>query len=191
VPVRTVGNNASTIVRAHSAPPLVNHPTNMVAMMRLSLLLVAAAILSSGADALLVRLGSRPNFLVRDMANSPLKTSLQKCVDDPTMQYMPHDFSIGHRGAALHYPEVSVTAAAAAAPGLEVSPERFANASFSLLFAQHLCSRFTIGCDATTQVFSKRSFASHVHIGRCCTTINCMLERLTLSPRDLSSTLKL
>jgi hypothetical protein len=75
-------------------------------MLGIVLLLVAAAAFFGRADALPVRLGPRPGFLVADMADSALKTSLQKCLDDPAMEYKPHDFSIGHRGAPLLFPEV-------------------------------------------------------------------------------------
>jgi glycerophosphoryl diester phosphodiesterase len=49
-----------------------------------------------------VQLGPRPYYLVEDMADSPLKTQLQKCTQRPIKQT---DFSIGHRGAALQFPE--------------------------------------------------------------------------------------
>jgi glycerophosphoryl diester phosphodiesterase len=39
------------------------------------------------------------------MADSTLKTALSACIEDDTMVMHPHDFSIGHRGAALHFPE--------------------------------------------------------------------------------------
>jgi len=39
------------------------------------------------------------------MADSPLKTALSACIEDDTMVLHPHDFSIGHRGAALQFPE--------------------------------------------------------------------------------------
>ncbi len=49
-----------------------------------------------------VQLGPRPFFLVNDMANSPLKTKLLSCSAGP---FEKTDFSIGHRGAALQFPE--------------------------------------------------------------------------------------
>jgi glycerophosphoryl diester phosphodiesterase len=49
-----------------------------------------------------VQLGPRPFYLVDDMEDSPLKTELQKCSDGP---FKRSDFSIGHRGAALQFPE--------------------------------------------------------------------------------------
>ncbi|MCX7094359.1 MAG: glycerophosphodiester phosphodiesterase family protein [Methylobacter sp.] len=51
-----------------------------------------------------VQLGPRPFFLVDDMENSPLKTKLQQCSKGP---FFKTDFSIGHRGAALQFPEHS------------------------------------------------------------------------------------
>lgn len=49
-----------------------------------------------------VQLGPRPFFLVRDMDESPLKTTLGQCTEGP---FEASDFSIGHRGAALQFPE--------------------------------------------------------------------------------------
>lgn len=48
------------------------------------------------------QLGPRPFFLVEDMAQSPLKTQLQHCAKGP---FKSSKFSIGHRGAALQFPE--------------------------------------------------------------------------------------
>ena len=49
-----------------------------------------------------VQLGPRPFFLINDMADSSLKRKLQACVGKDVR---PRDFSIGHRGAALQFPE--------------------------------------------------------------------------------------
>jgi glycerophosphoryl diester phosphodiesterase len=51
-----------------------------------------------------VQLGPRPFFLVNDMADSPLKRELQACADR-TQVYRRSAFSIGHRGAAMMFPE--------------------------------------------------------------------------------------
>jgi glycerophosphoryl diester phosphodiesterase len=51
-----------------------------------------------------VQLGPRPFFLVNDMADSPLKQRLQACAAQ-RQTYQRSDFSIGHRGAALQFPE--------------------------------------------------------------------------------------
>lgn len=50
------------------------------------------------------QLGPRPFFLVEDMADGPLKRELQACAAN-TSVYQRSNFSIGHRGAALQFPE--------------------------------------------------------------------------------------
>jgi glycerophosphoryl diester phosphodiesterase len=50
-----------------------------------------------------VQLGPRPFFLVEDMAESPLKAELQACARRGGFRSTL--FSIGHRGAALQFPE--------------------------------------------------------------------------------------
>jgi glycerophosphoryl diester phosphodiesterase len=49
-----------------------------------------------------VQLGPRPFFLVNDMEDSRLKRELLSCAGGP---FKRTDFSIGHRGAALQFPE--------------------------------------------------------------------------------------
>ena len=49
-----------------------------------------------------VQLGPRPFFLVNDMKDSKLKDKLLSCSDGP---FTKTDFAIGHRGAALQFPE--------------------------------------------------------------------------------------
>ena len=49
-----------------------------------------------------VQLGPRPFFLVEDMTDSKLKKKLQNCADKPIKK---SNFSIGHRGAGLQFPE--------------------------------------------------------------------------------------
>jgi len=49
-----------------------------------------------------IQLGPRPFFLVEDMKPSDLKTALQQCASGP---FYKSEFSIGHRGAALQFPE--------------------------------------------------------------------------------------
>lgn len=50
------------------------------------------------------QLGPRPFFLVNDMAPSALKTRLQACAASRT-DYTRREFAIGHRGAAMQFPE--------------------------------------------------------------------------------------
>ena len=49
-----------------------------------------------------VQVGPRPFFLVNDMEQGPLKEELQECSNGP---FVRSDFSIGHRGAAMQFPE--------------------------------------------------------------------------------------
>lgn len=49
-----------------------------------------------------IQLGPRPFFLVDDMDESALKDKLTSCSNGP---FKKSDFSIGHRGAAMQFPE--------------------------------------------------------------------------------------
>lgn len=49
-----------------------------------------------------VQVGPRPYFLVNNMDNSPLKSTLQRCAKG---SFKKTDFSIGHRGAPMQFPE--------------------------------------------------------------------------------------
>lgn len=51
-----------------------------------------------------VELGPRPYYLVEDMDEGPLKQALQECSNQRKPQHTS-DFSIGHRGAPLQFPE--------------------------------------------------------------------------------------
>ncbi|MET0378680.1 MAG: glycerophosphodiester phosphodiesterase family protein [Spongiibacteraceae bacterium] len=59
-----------------------------------------------------IQLGPRPLYLVEGMDDGPLKDRLQQCEAGP---FYRTDFSIGHRGAALQFPEHSDVSYAAAA----------------------------------------------------------------------------
>ena len=59
-----------------------------------------------------VELGPRPFFLVEGMKDSHLKRRLKRCEDGPFYQT---DFSIGHRGAPMQFPEHTVESNKAAA----------------------------------------------------------------------------
>lgn len=48
------------------------------------------------------QLGPRPFFLINDMDHGPLKKKLESCETGP---FKKSDFSIGHRGAPLQFPE--------------------------------------------------------------------------------------
>lgn len=51
-----------------------------------------------------IQVGVRPYYLINDMQASPLKTKLQNCSEGP---FKKSEFSIGHRGAAMQFPEHS------------------------------------------------------------------------------------
>ena len=56
----------------------------------------------AASDGRAIQLGPRPFFLVNDMEDGPLKEELLSCAEGP---FKRTDFSIGHRGAALQFPE--------------------------------------------------------------------------------------
>ena len=69
--------------------------------------LLLASILPAAADDIALpreaQLGPRPFYLVDKMKDGPLKQRLSQC----TGPFHKTDFSIGHRGAALEFPEHS------------------------------------------------------------------------------------
>jgi len=70
-------------------------------MLRLSLLLTTL-IPTSAIAADTIQLGPRPAYLIDQMKDGPLKQKLASCAD---MTFTKNDFSIGHRGAAMMFPE--------------------------------------------------------------------------------------
>src|SRR5262245_46891052 len=68
----------------------------------LLMILGGSASVSLAGQAGNVQIGPRPYFLVNDMDDGPLKSKLQSCFETPLKKT---DFSIGHRGAALQFPE--------------------------------------------------------------------------------------
>lgn len=74
-----------------------------IATLALGSLCAALPVLSQ-AEAINVQVGVRPYFLVDDMSPGPLKKRLSSlsCQEGP---FHKTDFSIGHRGAALQFPE--------------------------------------------------------------------------------------
>lgn len=63
---------------------------------------LACTILTSAAFAADVELGPRPFYLIDQMKQSELKEKLLAC---SAMDFKKSDFSIGHRGAAMQFPE--------------------------------------------------------------------------------------
>ena len=77
---------------------------NIVPSLALALLSLHAASVFAQPSAPFtnIQVGQRPYFLTADMSPSPLKDKLQSCANGP---FVKTDFSIGHRGAALMFPE--------------------------------------------------------------------------------------
>ncbi|MBE0530702.1 MAG: glycerophosphodiester phosphodiesterase [Rhodospirillales bacterium] len=75
-------------------------------------LAVLAAWTVQSAYADVVELGPRPDFLIHQMKESPLKSKLLACAD---RSVQPKKFSIGHRGAPLMFPEHTAESYRAAA----------------------------------------------------------------------------
>lgn len=76
--------------------------------------LLALTLFATGvvAQELVIQLGPRPYYLVDDMDAGPLKTSLAQC---KVQEFKKSDFSIGHRGASMQFPEHTKEAYLAAA----------------------------------------------------------------------------
>ncbi|PKF77524.1 glycerophosphodiester phosphodiesterase [Vibrio sp. vnigr-6D03] len=67
--------------------------------------ITAVVLLGSSVNAIAhetVQLGPRPFYLIEDMDNGALKRKLQNCSSGP---FYRSDFSIGHRGAPMQFPE--------------------------------------------------------------------------------------
>ena len=82
--------------------------------MRRSTLLAAtaAAALATMASAEGIDLGPRPEYLVNRMEDGPLKDKLAACLGQPARRTQ---FSVGHRGAPMQFPEHTVESNRAAA----------------------------------------------------------------------------
>ncbi|PJI91519.1 glycerophosphoryl diester phosphodiesterase [Yoonia maricola] len=81
-------------------------------MTRLSLTMIATLAATSAAAETQLTYGPRPAFLIAQMEDSPLKSQLQSCAAQTPAR---SDFSIGHRGAPLMFPEHTVESNVAAA----------------------------------------------------------------------------
>jgi len=65
--------------------------------------LYTLATLAARAEKIIaVQLDPRPHYLVGQLKDSPLKGALEQCSEGP---FYKTDFSIGHRGAAMRFPE--------------------------------------------------------------------------------------
>ena len=78
----------------------------------LSCLLAGTTALADNPAATGLTYGPRPAYLISQMDDSPLKTKLESCASQTPAR---SDFSIGHRGAPLMFPEHTVESNVAAA----------------------------------------------------------------------------
>lgn len=74
-----------------------------LALASFAALLPLMACAAPGAVPAAAQLGPRPFFLVDDMSEGPLKDELTACAKRPV--FTRRDWSIGHRGAAMQFPE--------------------------------------------------------------------------------------
>jgi len=87
--------------------------------MKFILAVLAITCLAQAADekddlAHIVTLGTRPYYLVDEMSAGALKEKLEECAKTTT-NFVKSDFSIGHRGACMQYPEHTIESYKAAA----------------------------------------------------------------------------
>ena len=80
---------------------VLHHRALLVIALLSAVIFNIIAITDSNADSS-IQLGPRPFFLVNDMDESALKNTLSQC---ESMDFKKNDFSIGHRGAPLQFPE--------------------------------------------------------------------------------------
>ena len=63
---------------------------------------ISATAVVETTNKMVAKVGVRPLFLINEMPESELKTKLEQCKDNT---FYRSDFSIGHRGAAMQFPE--------------------------------------------------------------------------------------
>ena len=140
------------------------------------------------AQASNVQLGTRPDYLINDMAPSELKTQLASCQDGP---FYKTDFSIGHRGAPMQYPEhtkESYIAAARMGAGIVECDVTFTNDK------ELVCRHSQCDLHTTTNILAIPELAAKCSVpftpadpntgtpasAKCCTSDISLSEFLTL-----------
>ncbi|WP_257325475.1 glycerophosphodiester phosphodiesterase family protein [Pseudoalteromonas rhizosphaerae] len=135
-----------------------------------------------------IQLGARPDYLIDDMATSALKTKLESCKDGP---FYRTDFSIGHRGAPMQYPEhtkESYIAAARMGAGIVECDVTFTNDK------ELVCRHSQCDLHTTTNILAIPELAAKCSVpftpadpnsgtpaaAKCCTTDISLAEFLTL-----------
>ena len=135
-----------------------------------------------------IQLGARPDYLIDDMATSELKTKLESCKDGP---FYRTDFSIGHRGAPMQYPEhtkESYIAAARMGAGIVECDVTFTNDK------ELVCRHSQCDLHTTTNILAIPELAAKCSVpftpadpnsgtpaaAKCCTSDISLAEFLTL-----------
>ncbi len=122
----------------------------------LEFLSVVMAVTGAGQETITIQLGPRPFYLVDTMKPGPLKAKLESCSE---MQMRSADFSIGHRGAPLQFPEhtrESYVAAARMGAGLLECDVTFTSDE------QLVCRHGQCDLHTTTNILARPELA-----GRC------------------------
>ncbi|WP_372857483.1 glycerophosphodiester phosphodiesterase family protein [Pseudoalteromonas sp.] len=135
-----------------------------------------------------IQLGTRPDYLIDDMADSALKTQLASCKEGP---FYRTDFSIGHRGAPMQYPEhtkESYIAAARMGAGIVECDVTFTNDK------ELVCRHSQCDLHTTTNILAIPELAAKCSVpftpansnsgtpasAKCCTSDISLAEFLTL-----------
>jgi len=127
-----------------------------------------------------VQLGPRPYFLVKDMAEGKLKAELQKCGKGP---FKKTDFSIGHRGAPMQFPEhtkESYEAAARMGAGIIECDVTFTQ-DRALVCRHSQCDLHTTTNILATPLASKCSIPPDYSSEKPFESVQCCTSDITLS----------
>ncbi|TMP12521.1 glycerophosphodiester phosphodiesterase [Pseudoalteromonas sp. S3178] len=139
-------------------------------------------------DAPDIQLGTRADYLIDDMDEGELKTKLESCKDGP---FYRTDFSIGHRGAPMQYPEhtkESYTAAARMGAGVIECDVTFTSDK------ELVCRHSQCDLHTTTNILAMPELAAKCSVpftpadsangiaasAKCCTSDISLAEFLTL-----------
>ncbi len=130
--------------------------------------------------------GDRPAYLVAQLPEGALKDELSACLGNPLT---PHPFSIGHRGAPLHYPEHTVESYRAAADqgaGILECDVTFTGDGVAV------CRHAQCDLHTTTDILARPALATKCttpaidgapNVARCCTSDLTLTEFQSLQGR--------
>ncbi len=128
-----------------------------------------------------IQLGARPFYLVNNMEPSELKSKLQSCARQPF--FRKTDFSIGHRGAPLQFPEhtkESYIAAAQQGAGILECDVTFTNDA-ELVCRHSQCDLHTTTNILATDLAGKCSVPPDFNSATPFAKVKCCTSNLTLA----------